>query len=590
MNLSPNVEDELFCDGISEEIINALAKTPDLYVTSRTSSFHFKNQEHSITEIADKLSVCYIVEGSVRRSGEDIRITVQLINAQDDYHYWSQNYDRKFENIFQIQDEIAQDVRETFRELTGHFNIEDSMETVRHGASIEAYECVLRARRIATDLSAENVSIGLDLIERAIELEPGNPTYHATKATFIIALGVMGAMPLEKSALLAEVSCNVALEIDPNDPAANALRGYMIFAQTGNVKQFYHFVNKALELHPKLTFALYFKSIISSAIGKYEESMAALDVASEVNPMSQLPIYFRCINLMRLRKFDEALEEAERFLLQHPDHLNIYSVKGLIYLRTGKSKLALAHFCKMPTTGGKIPYYGGMAMASALMGNISLAEDYLAKADYFDHNLHLSYKENPKVLVNFLLGRFEEGFEELKKDVANHAWYLRFYKTNPFFDPILSDPRSKMLESLLAEVDYDSVETTEKYAKSGLDEKEVTALSKKLEELMITQKPYLDPELSLKKLAGLMGVSTNNLSQVINSEKSKNFFDYINSFRIKELMNKLNSDENRQFTILSLAMDSGFNSKSAFNASFKKLTGLTPSEYLKSIDVMDLDR
>lgn len=583
--LSPNKEDEFFCDGITEEIINALSKIQDVYVTSRTSSFYFKNQDLEVTEIAQKLGVRFIVEGSTRRAGKNVRVTVQLINAEDDYHYWSENFDYELIDIFQIQDDIAVAVQEKFRELSGHFTIEESSNVLNH-SSQEAYELILRAKHHATDLSGGGVQLGLELIEKAVKMDPGNPVFLATKATYISALGIMGAWPVRVASQLAIKACNDALRIDPENPDAHAIKGHLSFALTGDLNLFYFHINKTLAVRPRDIYALYFLSIIESAQGHYEESMSAIETASEVDPLSQLPNYFRSINLMRLRKFDEAHEAVDTFLINYPDHLNAYNVKGLLLLRTGKPKIALAHFCKMPAHNGeKVPFYGGMAMACAILGNILDAEKYLELSTKHDDDLHLSYCENPTVFVNFMLGRFEEGFKELEEDIKLGKWYVRFYKSNPFFDSIMSDPRSKMLKAAFIERKETTDESKKKYAKSGLSVKDMKAIEGVLNEFISSNKPFLDPDLSLKKLAQQIDINPNQLSQVINTQSNKNFFDYVNSLRIKELMRIMTDKKNKKFTILSLAYESGFNSKSTFNSSFKKLTGLTPSEYMKSIEV-----
>ena len=179
VNMSSHQENEFFSDGVTEEIINALAKIPGLQVTSRTSSFVFKNENIDIREIGKKLGVDTLVEGSVRRAANQVRITVQLINAEEDFHYWSKTYDHELEDIFKIQDEISLDVAEKYRESIGHFNIAEHL-IENKSASIEAYDLSLRAIHNFNDLSVEGVSTAIELIEQAIELEEGNASFHAT--------------------------------------------------------------------------------------------------------------------------------------------------------------------------------------------------------------------------------------------------------------------------------------------------------------------------------------------------------------------------------------------------------------------------
>lgn len=588
-NLSTNEEDGLFCDGITEEIINSLSKIKGAFVTSKTSSFYFKDQKLDITEIAQKLGVKYIVEGSMRRSGDQVRITIQLINAQEDYHYWSENFDRKLKNIFEIQDEISLEVKERFREVIGHFDIE--LHQLDDNRSFEAYELILRAKRISTDLSESGVSQGFTMIEQAISLAPNYDQAHAVKAGYIIALGLIGAWPLAESCKQALESADHALSLNPKNAEALGVKGLIEFVLTGNLTKTYAYLDKAVSIGLTDSGPLLFKALCCSATGDYDCAMESIDIATERDPFSFLPSYFRCVSLLRLRQYEEAENEVDKVLAKFPNHLNIYHIKGQIFLRTGRYKLALAHFTKMPISDNKkVPYYCGLAQAFALLGNLSEAEENIDLALEHDHQLKLTNKENPEVIVNFLLGKFEEGFKHLEADVRSNKYYLRFYRCNPFFDPIIEDPRAKILEQVIFEETDQKIDNHSKYAKSGFGEKEIQTLGKKLSDLMHNEKPFLDPQLSLKKLAEMMDISPNKLSQVINSQKDKNFFDFVNSYRIRELTELLKEDENKQYTILSLALDAGFNSKSTFNASFKKLTGLTPSEYLKSIDKAPLDK
>lgn len=145
VNMSANVNNEYFSDGITEEIINALAKIDGLLVTSRTSSFFFKGKRIPITEIGKQLNVSTILEGSVRLSGKTIRITAQLIQAEKDFHFWSESWDRKLENIFDIQDEISLIIADKLREQFGHFEIREQL-VEKQTDDLNAYKYVLKAK------------------------------------------------------------------------------------------------------------------------------------------------------------------------------------------------------------------------------------------------------------------------------------------------------------------------------------------------------------------------------------------------------------------------------------------------------------
>ena len=145
VNMSSSEENEYFSDGITEEIINALAKIQNLKVTSRTSSFFFKGKNLPITEIGQKLGVSAILEGSVRLSQDFIRITAQLIQVKDDYHFWSDTWDRKLENVFEIQDEVSLLIADKLREHFGHLEIDETLVT-KQTENVNAYGYCLKAK------------------------------------------------------------------------------------------------------------------------------------------------------------------------------------------------------------------------------------------------------------------------------------------------------------------------------------------------------------------------------------------------------------------------------------------------------------
>ena len=581
VNMSPYDDAEYFSDGMTEEIINALSRIPGLLVTSRTSSFAFKGKDTPVKEIADKLGVKTIVEGSVRRAEDQVRITVQLINAEDDFHHWSQTYTHKYENLFTIQNEIAVEVAERFRETAGHFNIDDQLIDQK-AKNLEAYELMLRASHRMNDLSKEGVEMGIDLMMRALQMEPENPSFLATQAIYFTVFGLMGAMPVDRAYSIAKKAANKSLSIKVDNADSNSAVAFLSFCYDGDLAKFDYHVHRALEIRPNDIAALIFKSMLEAVVGNYEESMIAVNKAITIDPLSPMPVYIKASNLSRMRRWNESLEVLESFLKQNPNHSNGYHTKGIALIHLGRIEEAIEHYKHVPISlNERACYPVGQGVAYAISGNVSKAEECLEKATTESTFFPLAYQENPKVLINFLLGRFEEAFEELEMDIENKSYYLKFYRSNPIFDSIRQDPRGVILDKVFI-TEPPVTREKPKYAKSGLSDREVEQIEGKLKILLEAEKPFLDPELSLKKLAELVGTTSNHLSQVINTKSKKNFFDFINSYRIEELKRLVKNPANQKFTMLSLAFDAGFKSKSTFNASFKKLTGQTPSEFAKA--------
>ena len=218
--MSSNIENEYFSDGITEEIINALAKIGGLKVTSRTSSFYYKNtKNHSITEIGKQLNVSTILEGSVRLSGKMIRITAQLIQVEEDFHFWSETWDRKLDDIFKIQDEVALAVAEKTREHIGHFEIVEVPE--RKNINISAYELYLKSKSNFYKFQKDDILLAIEQIKEAIVMESSCPFYHASEALYYGYLGLINALPTNEAFTISKVAAEKAILLDASDPEAN---------------------------------------------------------------------------------------------------------------------------------------------------------------------------------------------------------------------------------------------------------------------------------------------------------------------------------------------------------------------------------
>lgn len=191
--MSSDVENEYFSDGITEEIINMLAKIDGIKVTSRTSSFCFKGKNYPLTKIGKQLNVSTILEGSVRLSGKAIRITAQLIQVEEDFHFWSETWDRKLDDIFEIQDEVAIAVAEKTREHIGHFEINE--DSKRKNTNISAYELYLKSKSNFYKFQKDDILLAIDQIQEVIIMDSSCPFYYASEAIYYGYLGIINAIP-----------------------------------------------------------------------------------------------------------------------------------------------------------------------------------------------------------------------------------------------------------------------------------------------------------------------------------------------------------------------------------------------------------
>ena len=245
-NMSRDADDEYFSDGLAEEILNLLAKIPGLKVTARTSSFAFRGKEQDITKIAEALRVRTILEGSVRRAGNRIRVTAQLINAADGYHLWSERYDRDMTDVFTIQDEIAQ-------AIAGALQVTLAPEPAaprRYTPNLAAYEAYLKGHHYQFKFTPESVARAMAAYQQAIALDPNFALAHVGQSDYFLALANIGLMPAKEAMPLVREHARMALDINPTLAEAHAMLGIVAGVYDYDWKEAERRFQRAMDLAP----------------------------------------------------------------------------------------------------------------------------------------------------------------------------------------------------------------------------------------------------------------------------------------------------------------------------------------------------
>ena len=595
VNMSSNIENEYFSDGITEEIINALAKIDGIKVTSRTSSFFFKNKNQSITEIGKQLNVSTILEGSVRLSGKKIRITAQLIQVEQDFHFWSETWDRKLDDIFEIQEEVALAVAEKTREHIGHFEIDEASK--RKHLNLSAYELYLKSKSNFYKFQKNDIQLAIEQIKEAIAQEPSCPFYHASESIYYGYLGLISAIPSNEAFAISKAAAEKAIQLDKSDPEANYSMGVVSYFFEKDLEKAQTFTDLALKYRPNYANALLGGSVIDILTDKSERAIARIKKAIEIDPMSATNLYYHAAALLRLGRYEEALIEINSMLALVPRHTNSYALKGTILTRLKKYQEALEHYKTVPVTAEQTEiYYSGMSIVYATKGDFTLAKEYLLKTKQAAQNFHTTSDENATVICNIYMGNFDLAFEKIANDIKANKYYLNFYKENPVFKLLLNDPRYKIFDTVFktkgisirtvqpikTELLSDLREERIAKKKALLEQSDVEIFRNQLLQYMEKEAPYLNPDLSLRSLAALIDMHPNQLSWLLNESLGKNFNEFINHYRIETFKNLAKDSANANITVLGLAYDSGFNSKTVFNTYFKKETGLTPKQFLKA--------
>jgi TolB-like protein/Flp pilus assembly protein TadD len=289
VDMSSEQDQEYFSDGISEELLNVLAKIPELRVAARTSSFQFKGQNLDIAEVAEQLNVQHVLEGSVRKADTRVRVTAQLIQADTGFHVWSETYDRELNDIFAIQDEISAAIvaaLSTTLGLDGSAAPKVSAET-----NTEAYNAYLLGQHLIRQRTATTIEAAATHFQEAIDLDPDYAPAHASLAlaSHLLTQGAAtyGTLTLQESKIISDPHIARALELDPDLADAQAIKGLLLFSEQ-QVEESLAYFDKALELNPSHNDARSWYRSALAALGRYDEGYAVIRKAYELDPLSNL--------------------------------------------------------------------------------------------------------------------------------------------------------------------------------------------------------------------------------------------------------------------------------------------------------------
>jgi TolB-like protein/Tfp pilus assembly protein PilF len=322
VNMSSDPEQEFFSDGISEELLNVLAQFPGLRVAARTSSFQFKGQNQDIGEIAATLNVAHVLEGSVRKSGTKLRITAQLIKADDGFHLWSETYDRELDDVFVIQDEIAKAIGAALKvklKLDGD-GTTLAQPTIVAAANTQAYEAFLRGRQLIHKRGRESLEDAVRYLERSLRLDADYAPAHAQLA--IATLLLMDSVATYGTLSLAEASrrslphIERALVLAPNLPSAQGAMG--LYAMNGSdTSMMIEYTSRAVELNPSYIDAMNWLQIGYSRLGHYSQAAEMIRHIVEIDPLSTIGRINLGNVLLFEKDVDAARANAEQLLQQN---------------------------------------------------------------------------------------------------------------------------------------------------------------------------------------------------------------------------------------------------------------------------------
>jgi len=317
VNMSADLENEYFSDGLTEELINALTQLKDLRVVARTSSFAFKGKEIDIREIGNRLNVQKVLEGSVRKAGNRIRITAQMINIEDGYHVWSERYDRDLEDVFAIQDEIA---REIASKLKMRFREKRAPEIVSTSPDVGAYELYLKGRYYFNKFSPEWIHKAIDSFSEAIVIDSEFALAYAGLAEAYVFLSTpLGVLESTVAMPKAKEAAEKALKLNSNLPEAYVSLGAIATFYDWDSEKAHHYLQRAIQLNPNSANARIWYELAYSVLDQnFDEALAQLTVALKLDPLNLL-VRIRMAYIYYYRyDFDTAIQYCNQIVHIEP--------------------------------------------------------------------------------------------------------------------------------------------------------------------------------------------------------------------------------------------------------------------------------
>ena len=444
VNMSGDKNNEYFSDGISEEILNVLARVPSLQVAARTSSFSFKGENKEIPEIAKELNVRLVLEGSVRKQGERVRITAQLIDASNGYHLWSQTYDRDLRDIFAVQDEIAAQIVSELK-----LRLEPKNQTKRHSGTknIKAYDLYLRGNALWQKRGDDNLWQAKDLFEAAIaEDSKFVQAWGGLALTYAVLPDYSNKISYTDAILFGHRAALHTLILDANLPEAYAALSSLEFLTAGNTISI-ALLNRAIELRPSFATAYQWLGTLLVPLGKIEEGLAAGKKALELDPRSTIVANNYAQMLMIVGRNKDAISTCLPSLQYAPQSELCSSVLAMAYLLDGNRKKSREFF---NIWANQSPIKGAKKQVTELFmalqdGNnrhsfaLQLSQADSKSAYDIDSGNMIDYFQIPTLLI--LLDEKQLALQYISLASTQRMGALSWGMLPPVMDPIRCEPR-----------------------------------------------------------------------------------------------------------------------------------------------------
>jgi TolB-like protein/predicted Zn-dependent protease len=439
-NLSRDPDNAFFTEGVQDEILTRLAKVADLKVIARTSTQRFKSAPDDLQQIANQLGVTNILEGTVQKAGDQVRVNVRLINAMTDAHLWAETYDRKLTDIFAVESEIAKTVAETLQaRLTGS---EKNSIAKTPTVNPEAYELYLKGKFFAEKRTGADLRKSIEYYDQAIAKDPDYPLAYVGLADSHLLLSVYGALSPKEAASPARAALNKALELDDSLAQAHASSGLLATLEL-DLNRAITELERAIQLNPNNATAHHWIALPLMAIGQSDRAIIEGKRAIELDPLSLICnadlgwIYFNA------RRYDEAEAQARKTLEMDPRFYVAHFYLGEALQFQGKLTDGIAE-CQKSVELNNDPFsFAMLGQAYARQGKTDEARKVLAHLREQAKSQYISPYAFAVVLT--ALGKKTQAIDELERGYDEGGFYISLIKVDPRFDDLRGDPRFEAL-------------------------------------------------------------------------------------------------------------------------------------------------
>jgi TolB-like protein/DNA-binding winged helix-turn-helix (wHTH) protein/Tfp pilus assembly protein PilF len=440
-NMSTDPAQEFIADGMTDEIITDLAKLAGPKVISRTSAMQYKGTHKSIPEIARELNVGAVVEGSVERSGDRMRVRVQLIQASTDHHLWAEEYDRQLSDVLRLEADVAQDIAQQIQLRLTQQQQHDLASP--RPLNPQAFQDYLQGRQYWAMRTNESLNKAVEYYNKAIQEDPGNARSYAGLAHCYIVLPMLTQAGMDESAQKAREAAQKALSLDDSLPEAHLAIAEIEFYQDWNFSGAEKEFRRTLELNPNYSTGHQWYGEFLSVLGRPDEAINELEAALALDPLAAVVHHQAGQTFQQARQYDRAIQEYRHALKLNPDLYVSYEALYWAYRRQGKFEAAIQ------AMQGASPYWRPEQGMSSLIGRLSAAYAQGGKEGFLRQSIemHKHFRDGDYYLARDYadLGDRERALQQLELSFKKENQIVLWMRVDSELDPLRSDPRFQTL-------------------------------------------------------------------------------------------------------------------------------------------------